>query len=113
MRCVADAMRSLIDLARTHHIRRLMALGQFALLAGVHPYRLHEWHMAMYVDAIDWVSLPKALGMSQFGDGGVIGTKTYCASRMARTRARSRRSTATPLRATATASRPTTAWAFS
>jgi len=36
--------------------------------------------MAMYADAVDWVSLPNALGMSQFGDGGVVGTKPYCAS---------------------------------
>jgi deoxyribodipyrimidine photolyase-related protein len=36
--------------------------------------------MAMYVDALDWVSLPNALGMSQHGDGGVVGTKPYCAS---------------------------------
>jgi deoxyribodipyrimidine photolyase-related protein len=34
----------------------------------------------MYVDAVDWVSLPNTLGMSQFGDGGVVGSKPYCAS---------------------------------
>ncbi len=31
----------------------------------------------MYLDAIDWVSLPNALGMSQYGDGGIVGTKPY------------------------------------
>ena len=36
--------------------------------------------MAMYTDAIDWVSLPNALGMSQFADGGIVGTKPYCSS---------------------------------
>ena len=36
--------------------------------------------MAMYLDAIDWVSLPNALGMSQYGDGGIVGTKPYAAS---------------------------------
>ncbi len=34
----------------------------------------------MYLDAFDWVYLPNALGMSQYGDGGTIGTKPYCAS---------------------------------
>jgi deoxyribodipyrimidine photolyase-related protein len=34
----------------------------------------------MYLDAIDWVSLPNTLGMSQFGDGGIVGSKPYCAS---------------------------------
>jgi deoxyribodipyrimidine photolyase-related protein len=34
----------------------------------------------MFWDAIDWVSLPNALGMSQHGDGGLIGTKPYAAA---------------------------------
>jgi deoxyribodipyrimidine photolyase-related protein len=80
MRCVAQCMRSVIDRAYAHHIPRLMVLGQFALLSGVHPLRFHEWHMAMYADAVDWVSLPNALGMSQYGDGGIVGSKPYCAS---------------------------------
>ena len=80
MACVADAMRNVVDNGYAHHIQRLMVLGLFALVAGVHPYRFHEWHMAMYLDAIDWASLPNSLGMSQFGDGGLLGTKPYCAS---------------------------------
>ena len=80
MACVADAMAGLIDQAYAHHIIRLMVLGLFALNAGVDPRAFHDWHMAMYTDAIDWVSLPNALGMSQFGDGGLLGTKPYCAS---------------------------------
>jgi deoxyribodipyrimidine photolyase-related protein len=80
MRCVADSMRSVLDHGYSHHIQRLMVLGLFAQLYGVHPRRFHEWHMAMYLDAIDWVSLPNALGMSQYGDGGVVGTKPYAAS---------------------------------
>jgi deoxyribodipyrimidine photolyase-related protein len=80
MACIADAMRNVRANGYAHHIQRLMVLGLFALNAGVHPRAFHDWHMAMYLDAIDWVSLPNALGMSQFGDGGVLGTKPYCAS---------------------------------
>lgn len=80
MACLADALANVLEHGYAHHIQRLMVLGLFAQLYGVHPYRFHEWHMAMYLDAVDWVSLPNALGMSQFGDGGVIGTKPYCAS---------------------------------
>jgi deoxyribodipyrimidine photolyase-related protein len=77
---VADAMRLVRDKAYAHHIQRLMVLGLLAQLIGVDPYEFHRWHMAMYADAIDWVSLPNTLGMSQFGDGGIVGTKPYCAS---------------------------------
>lgn len=80
MACAADCMDSVIKHAWSHHIPRLMVLGQFSLLLGVHPYKFHEWHMGMYVDAVDWVSLPNTLGMSQYGDGGIVGTKPYCAS---------------------------------
>ena len=80
MACVRDAMRNVLDNGYAHHIQRLMVLGLFALNAGVHPRAFHDWHMAMYLDAVDWVSLPNALGMSQFGDGGILGTKPYCAS---------------------------------
>jgi deoxyribodipyrimidine photolyase-related protein len=80
MACVRDALRNVLDHGYAHHIQRLMVLGLFAQLAGVHPYRFHLWHMALYLDAVDWVSLPNTLGMSQFGDGGLVGTKPYCAS---------------------------------
>lgn len=78
--CVRDAMRSVLDHGYAHHIQRLMVLGLLAQLLGVHPRRFHDWHMAMYVDAVDWVSLPNALGMSQYGDGEIVGTKPYCAT---------------------------------
>jgi deoxyribodipyrimidine photolyase-related protein len=80
MACAADCMQSVLRYAWSHHIPRLMVLGQFSLLLGVHPKRFNDWHVAMYADAIDWVSLPNTLGMSQYGDGGIVGTKPYCAS---------------------------------
>lgn len=80
MRCLAEAIAHTIDYAYAHHIERLMVLGQFALLLGVKPYDVHRWHLSMFRDAIDWVSLPNTLGMSQHADGGVIGTKPYVAS---------------------------------
>ena len=80
MNCVRHSMKMVIDHGYAHHIHRLMVLGLFAQLSGTHPRKFHEWHMAMYLDAIDWVSLPNTLGMSQFGDGGIVGTKPYCAS---------------------------------
>ena len=80
MNCVRNAVSGLIDHAYAHHIQRLMVLGLYGLLLGVVPRKFHEWHISMFVDAIDWVSLPNTLGMSQYGDGGIMGTKPYCAS---------------------------------
>jgi deoxyribodipyrimidine photolyase-related protein len=80
MHCIEQSMQSVLNYGYAHHIQRLMVLGLFAMLAGVHPKRFNDWHLAMYLDAIDWVSLPNALGMSQFGDGGLVGTKPYCAT---------------------------------
>jgi deoxyribodipyrimidine photolyase-related protein len=80
MACLADAMQSVLHHAYAHHIQRLMVLGQYALLYGVDPYAFHQWHMGMYADAIDWVSMPNVLGMSQYADGGLLASKPYCAS---------------------------------
>lgn len=80
MNCIRQAMQPVLKYAYAHHIQRLMVLGLYAQLLGVHPWKFHQWHMAMYVDAVDWVSLPNTLGMSQHADGGVVGTKPYCAS---------------------------------
>ena len=77
MECVRQSMQHVLRHGYAHHIHRLMVLGNLALMLGVQPRKFHEWHMAMYVDAVDWVSLPNALGMSQHGDGGIVGTKPY------------------------------------
>ena len=80
MACVRETMNGVLSHAYAHHIQRLMVLGLFALLSGVHPHGFHQWHMGMYCDAVDWVSLPNTIGMSQYADGGIVGSKPYCAS---------------------------------
>ena len=56
---------------------RVEAAGLDALLAGIDPKAVHEWYLAVYVDAYEWVELPNTLGMSQYADGGLLGTKPY------------------------------------
>jgi deoxyribodipyrimidine photolyase-related protein len=80
MNCLRDAVGQTLEHGYAHHIQRLMVTGLFALLFGVDPRRVHEWYLAVYVDAVEWVELPNTLGMSQFADGGVMASKPYCAT---------------------------------
>jgi len=77
MACMRAALGQTKEHAYAHHIQRLMVTGNFALLAGVDPSQVHEWYLAVYVDAFEWVELPNTLGMSQFADGGLLGSKPY------------------------------------
>lgn len=80
MACVRAAVTQTRQLAYAHHIQRLMVTGNFALLAGIDPHELHEWYLAVYADAFEWVELPNTMGMSQFADGGLLASKPYAAS---------------------------------
>jgi deoxyribodipyrimidine photolyase-related protein len=57
-----------------------MITGNFALLAGIDPFALHQWYLSVYADAYEWVELPNTVGMSQFADGGRLASKPYAAS---------------------------------
>lgn len=80
MACLSHAVQQTRDLAYAHHIQRLMVTGNFALLAGVDPAQVHEWYLSVYIDAFEWVEAPNTIGMSQFADGGVVGSKPYVSS---------------------------------
>jgi deoxyribodipyrimidine photolyase-related protein len=80
MNCLRQAIWQTLEYGYAHHIQRLMVTGLFALLFGVKPRAVHEWYLAVYVDAVEWVELPNTLGMSQFADGGIMASKPYIAS---------------------------------
>jgi len=80
MECLRQAIGQTLEHGYAHHIQRLMITGLYALLLGVRPQEVHEWYLAVYVDAVEWVELPNTLGMSQYGDGGVMASKPYAAS---------------------------------
>lgn len=80
MMCMSQAITQTKQEAYAHHIQRLMVTGNFALLAGIEPKQVHEWYLAVYADAFEWVEAPNTIGMSQFADGGIIASKPYVSS---------------------------------
>lgn len=74
---IDTSIRKLLDSGYTHHIERLMILGNFMLLCEIHPDEVYRWFMELYIDAYDWVMVPNVYGMSQFADGGLMATKPY------------------------------------
>ncbi|WP_194775047.1 cryptochrome/photolyase family protein [Pararhodonellum marinum] len=80
MNCLKHAIGQSLNEAYAHHIQRLMVTGNFALLAGCDPDEVDDWYLGIYIDAIEWVEITNTRGMSQFADGGIVGTKPYVSS---------------------------------
>ncbi len=89
MACMKACIGQVLDTGFGHHIQRLMVTGNFALISGVHPRAVSDWYLGMFVDGVDWVTLPNALGMVMHADRreqaakgttGLVGTKPYAAS---------------------------------
>ncbi|MEJ2795708.1 cryptochrome/photolyase family protein [Iodobacter sp. LRB] len=80
MSCLKHAIDQSLALGYAHHIQRLMLTGNFALLAGIAPDEVDAWYLGIYVDAFEWVELPNTRGMSQYADGGLLGSKPYTSS---------------------------------
>lgn len=80
MNCLKNAITQSLNFAYAHHIQRLMITGNFALLAGTNPDEVDAWYLGIYIDALDWVEITNTRGMSQFADGGIVGTKPYVSS---------------------------------
>lgn len=74
---IDQTIKKLLKTSYSHHIERLMILGNFMLLCEFDPDEVHRWFMEMYIDAYDWVMVPNVYGMTQFADGGLMTTKPY------------------------------------
>lgn len=80
MNCLKHAINQSLEQAYAHHIQRLMVTGNFALLAGIHPDEVDRWYLGIYIDAFEWVEITNTRGMSQYADGGIVGSKPYVSS---------------------------------
>ena len=80
MNCLHHAISQSLEHAYAHHIQRLMITGNFALLAGINPNEVDNWYLGIYIDAFEWVEITNTRGMSQYADGGIVGSKPYISS---------------------------------
>ena len=80
MKCMQHSISQSLSEAYAHHIQRLMIIGNFSLLAQLHPDEVDTWYLGVYIDAIEWVEMPNTRGMSQYADGGIVATKPYVSS---------------------------------
>lgn len=66
--------------AYLHHIERLMYIGNFGLLSGIHPLEMYKWFMICFIDSYDWVMLGNVMCMSQYASKITITTRPYFSS---------------------------------
>jgi deoxyribodipyrimidine photolyase-related protein len=79
LNCLDHVVTQVMHDGWTHHIPRLMVLGNIGALLGVSPRALTDWFWCAFIDAYDWVVEPNVLAMGTFGVGEVMTTKPYVA----------------------------------
>ncbi len=77
MKCLDTVVDDVWREAYSHHITRLMVLGNLGQLLELSPRDLTDWFWVAYVDAFDWVVEPNVMGMGTYGLGGLFTTKPY------------------------------------
>ncbi len=80
MTCMSHVLDKVDRLWYSHHIERLMIIGNFCLLVWYNPHHINKRFWEQYADAFERVVTPNVLGMSQYADGWKLATKPYVAS---------------------------------
>lgn len=80
MNCVQSVVEKVDRLWYSHHIERLMIIGNFCLLVWYNPQHVNKWFWEQYADAFERVVTPNVLWMSQYADWWKLATKPYVAS---------------------------------
>ncbi len=75
--CLDRVVSDVWSEAWSHHITRLMVLGNLATLLEVEPRQLTDWFWVAYLDAYDWVVEPNVLAMGSYAVGQLMTTKPY------------------------------------
>jgi deoxyribodipyrimidine photolyase-related protein len=74
---VDDAIKMAVNDGYIHHILRLMVVGNFMNLVGMHPDEVYKWFMEFSLDSYDWVMVGNVYSMTLWADGGLTMRKPY------------------------------------
>lgn len=77
---VDDLIKSGFDTGYIHHIGRLMVIGNFMNLNGIHPKEGFRWFMEFSIDSYEWVMHQNVYEMVFFITGGQTMTRPYISS---------------------------------
>jgi deoxyribodipyrimidine photolyase-related protein len=77
--CLSWTMKQVAENAWTHHIPRLMILGNIFMQRGFDPKEVNDWFIDSFADGTPWVMPANVIGMSLYADGGQMSTKPYAA----------------------------------
>jgi len=74
---VDDAIKMAVNDGYIHHILRLMVVGNFMNLCGIHPHQVYKWFMEFSLDSYDWVMIGNVYSMALWADEGLTMRKPY------------------------------------
>ena len=77
---IDDCIKKGFDTAYLHHIERLMVMGNYMNLHGLHPDEGFKWFMEFSIDSYEWVMHQNVYDMVFFVSGGATMRRPYVSS---------------------------------
>jgi len=80
---IDNILKNVSSNAYSHHIERLMGIGNFLVLIETNPKEIYKWFQTMYIDAYDVFMIPNVYGMLCYGklnENSHMMTRPYFAS---------------------------------
>lgn len=77
---IDDTIKEAFDTAYLHHIKRLMVIGNYMNLSGIHPKEGFRWFMEFSCDSYEWVMYQNVYDMVFCVSGGVTMRRPYISS---------------------------------
>lgn len=60
---IDNILKNVTSNGYSHHIERLMGIGNFLILVEIDPQKIYNWFQTMYIDAYDVFMIPNVYGM--------------------------------------------------